>query len=900
MLASPRRWSAPLLSCLVLVLIAAFGGPASAAAPDYSALRISEVTTNPNPDVVELVNTGAETLDLSALTMADSDHPAVTFAPAGTTIAPGGYYAFNPDDAAITGHFGLGGTDSITIFDGTTTIDTYAWTSHRTPSYSLCPGGSELVLTSTPTPGAANACPAPDPTSIRINEIESNGDKVADWVELTNTGTSTVDISGWKILDNDASHVATPVVVPAGTSIAPGAFYAIYTEVNQTPGFGLGGADSATLLLADGTTVVDTYAWTAHAATTFGRCPDGTGDFKTTTTSTRGASNACSAVRVNEIESSDGSNPDWVELTNISDASVDVSGWVIKDNTETGSYTFPAGSTIGAHEYRTVDFGGALAGLGGSDSVRLFDAGAALVESYTWTTAATATYGRCKDGLGDFVDTTAPTKGAANACPGLATEPWPGSQTIRTADLAQTFAQDLSGLAFDPKDPDVLWAAQNKLGTLFKLVRDGQNWVPDTTRNWGAGKTPKYLDGTGAPDTEGLTIGPDGFIYAASERNNSASGVSRMSVLRYAPDTTDTTLTATDEWDLTSQIPAAGANLGLEGVTWVPDTFLVANGFVDQLTGAAYKPSDYPLHGTGLYVVAVEDTGALHAFALDSTGGTSHRIATIASGFAHLADVTFDPERQRLWAVTDDTHDGKTSLLKLQGGSFVVSEAYDRPATMPNLNNEGFAISPQSTCVDGVKEVVWSDDGDTDTHSLRSGTISCSVLPAAPTDPVPTVDRTAPYVRIGGVTRNRLYTGSAPTARCISSDAGSGVASCDITRRVTPTRTTLTARAVDRAGNVATATTSYRTLAYRVKGATYRGGTFRLERGESYTLVGTVAGSGRVHGPARLGTVAKASTRLKDGTARVRIPRSAKIGSTWKILVTTGSKTWTVKVKVTR
>ncbi|MET0928847.1 MAG: hypothetical protein ABWX74_04985, partial [Aeromicrobium sp.] len=314
---------------------------------------------------------------------------------------------------------------------------------------------------------------------------------------------------------------------------------------------------------------------------------------------------------------------------------------------------------------------------------------------------------------------------------------------------------------------------------------------------------------------------------------------------------------------------------------------------------------DYPLHGTGLYVVAVEDTGALHAFALDSTGGTSHRIATIASGFPHLADVTFDPERQRLWVVTDDTHDGKTSLLRIQDGAFVVSEAYDRPATMPNLNNEGFAISSRSACVDGYKEVVWATDGDDDTHSLRSGTISCTVPtppvdPTDPTDPVPTVDRTAPYVRIGGVTRSRLYTGSAPAARCISSDAGSGVASCVVTRRVTPTRTTLTARAVDRAGNVATATTSYRTLAYRAKGATYRGGKFQLQRGKAYSLVGTVAASGRVHGPARLGTVAKASTRLKNGKATVRIPRSARIGSTWKILVKTGSRTWTVKVKVTR
>ncbi|MET0767298.1 MAG: lamin tail domain-containing protein [Aeromicrobium sp.] len=905
MLASPRRWSVPLLSALVLTSVAALSGPALAA-PDPTKVRINEVKTNPGTDFVELVNTGSEAVDITGWTAVDNGVGRVplVIAPAGTTIAPGGHYSFEPD---VTGGFGLGGEDSITITGGGTQIDTYAWTTHRAlASYGLCPGSTDLVLLPTATPGAANDCSPPDPTKVRINEIESNGDKVGDWVELTNIGGSTVDVSGWKILDNDAAHVATPVVIPANTTIAPGAFYSIYTEHNQTPGFGLGGVDSATLYLADGTTTVDTHAWTAHAPTTFGRCPDGVGAIRATTTSTRSASNACSPVRINEIESNDpAAGPDWVELTNVSAAAIDISGWVVKDSTDVGSYTFPAGSSLGANGYTTVDLGGELAGLGGADSVRLFDATGALAESHAWTTHAAQTYGRCRDGVGDFVDTTAATKGAVNACPGLPTDPWPGSQTVRTSDLAETFLQDLSGLAFDPSDPDVLWAAQNKLGTLFKLERSGQNWVPVTANGWGAGKTPTYTDGTGAPDSEGLTIGPDGFIYAASERNNAASSVSRMSVLRYDPDATGTTLTATDEWDLTGTIPAAGANLGLEGTTWIPDSFLTAGGFIDQSTNAPYKPSDYPLHGTGLFAVAVEATGAVHVFALDSTGGTSHLIATIASGFPNLADVTFDPERQRLWAVTDDTHDGKTSLLELKAGAFVVAEAYDRPVGMPNINNEGLAISPQSECVDGFKEVVWSSDGDDGGHSLRSGTITCTApsTPVDPTDPVDpgtTVDTTAPYVRIGGVTRGGLYVGRVPTARCISSDSGSGVASCTISKRVTPTRTTLTARAVDRAGNVGTATTSYRTLAYRAKGATYRGGTFLLQRGKAYRLTGTVKESGRIHGPARLGTVAKPSSRLRNGSATVRIPRSARVGSTWKILVTTGARTHTVKVTVTR
>lgn len=62
-------------------------------------------------------------------------------------------------------------------------------------------------------------------SDIRINEVESNGD-TNDWIELTNTGTVAVDVSGWILRDNKDTD-ALPI--PAGTSIAPGGFYSINT-----------------------------------------------------------------------------------------------------------------------------------------------------------------------------------------------------------------------------------------------------------------------------------------------------------------------------------------------------------------------------------------------------------------------------------------------------------------------------------------------------------------------------------------------------------------------------------------------------------------------------------------------------------------------------------------------
>jgi hypothetical protein len=136
-----------------------------------------------------------------------------------------------------------------------------------------------------------------------------------------------------------------------------------------------------------------------------------------------GAGNCGAAlVRINEIESSDSTGPDWIELYNTSAVStIDISGWIFRDNDDTHAYVFPAGTTIGPHAFLASDTfstGTPNFGLGASDQARLFDpSGATLFDTYTWTTHAAQTYGRCPDGTGGFVDTVAPTRGTANMCP---------------------------------------------------------------------------------------------------------------------------------------------------------------------------------------------------------------------------------------------------------------------------------------------------------------------------------------------------------------------------------------------------------------------------------------------------------------------------------------------------
>jgi hypothetical protein len=1045
-------------------LVVALAPPASAAATD---VRINEIITNSSTvaDSIELTNVGTAPVDVSGWIVKDDNDTRTLAIATGSVVAPGGFLTVTVD--GVPGGFGLGNGDAARVFlpDGTTLVDGHAFPSHSSPSWSRCPDGTgEFVQAVAETLGAANSCTTPD-TAVRINEVESNQD-TTDWVEIVNTGRGPVDVSGWIVRDDKDASAAT---VPAGTTLAAGAFLAIDTDVAVgSTNFGLGGADQARLFSEDGTTLIDSYSWSAHASTTYGRCPDGVGDFTTTLAGTKaaanscpvpagadaleinevksnpnpdfvevrnvsdslvdvadfwvadstaspvrittestplqpgqlfafdpdaipggfglgasdqvtillsdrttvvdsyswtshrlpsygrcpdaeglvenaapspGAENVCQPVRLNEIESSGGTPGDWIELVNVTDAPVDVSGWVLKDDDDSHAHALAAGTTIAAGGYLVVDEAALGFGLGQPDAARLFRAdGTTLVDSYAWTTHATTTYGRCADGAGDLVTTRTPTKGAANDCPppyfGVDTEPWPGSQDVTESDAPNAFvsdvsAGDVSGLAFDPTEPGVLWAIKNK-NRLFKLTKVAGLWTPLSTDGWAGGKELRFANGAGEPDTEGVTVGPDGAIYATSERDNVSSSVPRNTVLRYDP-AAPGPLTATHEWDLTADFPElagipGGSNLGFEGLTWVPDSYLVANGFLDESTGSAYRPADYAGHGTGLFFLALENDGALYAYALG--GGTPHRVAKVASGFPHVMDTSFDPERQQIWAVCDDTCQGQVSVLRIGGdGRFAVQGGYDRPTGMPNLNNEGFAIAPQATCANGVKEVVWADDTGTGGHSLRSATLPCTPPVTPPAPPVvarvTAGDATVVYGRGARVTVQVAAAGVVPSGT-VALTAGSvplgsarlaanGTATVTVPPRALAPRSAPYPISVRYAGDAAvlpgsgTARLTVRKGGVRLA-ASVKPGKVRAKRTRATVAVRLVNADGvpvtgrvRVSGPG----VKARTVAVSGGRASLRLPAFARPGTRKLVVAYAGSplleaKRTTVRLRVVR
>ncbi|SEE67986.1 lamin tail domain-containing protein [Ruania alba] len=257
-------------------------------------------------------------------------------------------------------------------------------------------------------------------SDIRINEVQSNSaDDSPDFVELTNVGSEPVDLSGWIIRDDDDTHTFT---IAGDTELEPGSF-AVFETNEVADGFGLGSNDMARLFTPD-ETLVDSYTWTDHAFTE-GRVPDGTGEF-TDTEPTPGAANvernepewydAEETIAVNEVMSDDpGDGEDWVELVNYGETEVDLSGWILRDDSDLKALPIAEGATLAPGEFLVIETNVTDDGfgLGKNDMIRVYVAdGLGLVDSYEWTEHA-VTEGRVPDASGVFVNTR-PTPGSAN------------------------------------------------------------------------------------------------------------------------------------------------------------------------------------------------------------------------------------------------------------------------------------------------------------------------------------------------------------------------------------------------------------------------------------------------------------------------------------------------------
>ncbi|MFN0029784.1 MAG: lamin tail domain-containing protein [Acidimicrobiales bacterium] len=552
-------------------------------------------------------------------------------------------------------------------------------------------GRAGAVLVGSALAGAAlvsTASPAGAAGGVTITEVapwaSGNSPYAADWFEVTNGTGAPLDVTGWKVDDN--SNLFANSVTLAGVTIIPAGGSAIFLE-----------------------SAVPATTGPLFISTWFGASP-----------------------------------PSGLQVGTYSGAGVGLGTAGDAVNLYDGSGALRANVTFGASP--TVAPFASFDNAAGIDNAAITTLSAPGVNGAFAITPAPAT--AAVGSPGTIVNSPTPTTTSSTSttvAPTTTTTaasgtPWPGDQAVQNASTF-VFGGNMSGLIEEGTGatPGVLWGARNGPGALFRMVWDGTKWVPDAANDWANGKLLRYIDGTGDVDAEGVTFpGPNssGGLFVASERNNLNNTVSRLAILRFDPAAPGTTLTATGQWELTADLPAVGPNLGLEAITWVPDIYLVGGGFYDEHLAHPYNPADYPNHGSGLFLVGVEGTGAVHAYALDLSGTGFTRVATFASGFPGVMELQFDRDLNELWAVCDNTCNGRHTLMRINGtGRFAAAATFARPTGMANLNNEGFSIAGAAQCSNNLKPVNWADDSETGGVAIRRGMLSCTAF-VAPPDPI--------------------------------------------------------------------------------------------------------------------------------------------------------------------
>lgn len=705
--------------------------------PAIGSLVINEVNSSPD-DWVEVMNISDIPLDIAGWEIRDNSDDHRWQFRAGTTVQPGGLLLVKSNsqglvfddatDAYVDGIFdeaiGIGSGDSIRLYNKEgQLVDSHNWTEHanvngdESASWGRYPDGTGSFVLMPETPNEKNSFYAPN---VVINEVESDGD-TTNWVEIYNTGADDVDISGWYLYDNDpVGHAADITPVADGTILKAGECFVF--EENTHFSFGLGKADCAAVYNSDGVEIAR-YEWSAHAMGVYARIPDGIGEFMDFKTATKGKLNiVVNPVVINEIQSKDpNGNADWIELANPTDQPLDIAGLVLKDNDDTNSYIIPDGTIIPANGFLVLtedDFG---FGLGKGDSVRIFE-NDMLISSVTWQDHTNPTWGLYPDVNGkEYRSTLKETPGIANEFDGIPKViAWPGSDEVITSNL--TFLEDSSGLDFSN---DRLYAVDNGTGK-FWVMDVAQDGTLSFAKGFENGKLVNFTTPSAkGPDTEGITVDGDGYVYLASERDNSDKGTNYNVILKADPNAQGSSQNAMQQWNLTEHLPDVAANTGIEAVEWVPSSEISGLLF-DMNTNAPFDPAVYPnATADGVFFVALEDNGHAYAFVLNKDD-TVVLIADIDSKIGGAMALDYDSYEKKLWIAADDGY-GNICAQVVFNGTNEPEITHVAPSNGVDItrNNEGFAIASPKFTVNGQRPVYRFADGVT-SGALTIGFLSCS------------------------------------------------------------------------------------------------------------------------------------------------------------------------------
>jgi hypothetical protein len=111
-------------------------------------------------------------------------------------------------------------------------------------------------------------------TTILINEFMPAPSSGAEWVELFNPNPFTVDVSGWRIVDDTLTHTQT--TIGPNSILSPNSLLIVFLTTNILNNSG----DDAVQLLDTNANVIDSHPYSnATAAQSYARIPDGSNNW---------------------------------------------------------------------------------------------------------------------------------------------------------------------------------------------------------------------------------------------------------------------------------------------------------------------------------------------------------------------------------------------------------------------------------------------------------------------------------------------------------------------------------------------------------------------------------------------------------------------------------------------
>lgn len=265
---------------------------------------------------------------------------------------------------------------------------------------------------------------------------------------------------------------------------------------------------------------------------------------------------------------------------------------------------------------------------------------------------------------------------AAETWPG---EPWDAAENLTALDEA--FKNNMSGAAWNP-ETRMFWVCCNGGPSAFwALEEDGDGSFRIATGK--KGEKARFLI-KGGGDFEGICQADYGeeVVYVMVE---GVDQIREYDVSTFGNDKLNR------QWKIGEHVPTAGG-AGSEGITFVPNTWLKREGFVDG-SGKPYLSTNGM---EGIMLVAHQNGGGIFAFDLDRKKGKFHFVGEYMTSKGESSGLEFDRSTGLLyiWHNTGPNYLEITDLSSTASGTKRRLNSLAEYTGPKGGNLEGFAATP--------------------------------------------------------------------------------------------------------------------------------------------------------------------------------------------------------------